>query len=66
MEEEYLIKVSGVLGPDLQGAFDGMRCDVAPRQTTIRGRLSPDELRRLLQCLDDVGVELVSMTQSRT
>jgi hypothetical protein len=65
MGEEYEIKVSGALGLDLRGAFDGMRCDIAPRQTTIRGRLSPDELRHLLLRLDQFGVELVYMTRAR-
>jgi hypothetical protein len=63
MGETYEIRVFGTFGPHLRAAFDDMRCEVVPRQTTIRGRLSPDELWRLIRRFDQLGVELIHVTR---
>lgn len=61
MSEKYEIRVRGSLGPVLCNAFDGMRSQVVPRQTTIRAELSTQELRDLLRRLNLLGVELLEL-----
>jgi hypothetical protein len=61
MDEEYEIRVLGFLGPGLRTTFDSMCCEVVPRQTTIRGRLSVDELQNLLELLDQLGMEVIRL-----
>jgi hypothetical protein len=41
-----------------------MRYAYVPRQTTIRGRLSPGELCRLLRRLDQTGVTLINLNRA--
>ena len=59
MKERYEIRIHGLLGPLLRSTFDGLACETLPCQSTIRGRLSEDELYRLLDRLNQSGVELV-------
>ena len=66
MESRYEIRIFGYLGPVLRAAVEGMRCEVVPRQTTIHGRLSPGELRRLLSHLDTRGLTLIHLARSGT
>lgn len=61
MDEKYEIRVAGLLGPGLRAAFTGMRCQAVPRQTVIRGRMSRDQLRLLLERLDKLGIVLVHL-----
>jgi hypothetical protein len=61
MNERYLIRVRGILGPLMRLTFGEMRCEAMPRQYTLRGRLSTDDLDRLLKLLDRSGVELVHL-----
>jgi len=59
MAERYEIRVLGLLGPLLRTVFGSMRCEAVPRQTTLRGQLSLDELGWLLKRLDQWDVELI-------
>jgi hypothetical protein len=64
MDSRYEIRILGHLGPVLRAAIDGMRCELLPAQTTIRGRLTPGDLRRLLRRLDATGVTLVHLART--
>jgi len=59
MKERYEIRIHGLLGPLLRSRFQGMACETLPSQSTIRGKLSVEELHRLLTRLEQSGVELV-------
>ena len=59
MKERYEIRIAGLLGPLLRSKFASMACMTLPMQSTIRGRLSEEELYRLLAKLEASGVELV-------
>jgi hypothetical protein len=61
MAEKYEIRVLGSLGPVLRAAFTEVRCEIPPRQTLIRGKLSGDELHLLLERLDKLGLMLVRL-----
>jgi len=61
MASKFEIHVQGILGPVLRAAFPDLSCAAVSRHSTIRGRLSEDELRELLICLDQLGIELVGV-----
>jgi hypothetical protein len=61
MNERYVLRVRGVLGPLLRITLREMKCRTVPYQTTIRGRLSDDTLAKLLTRLDDCGIEVVHL-----
>jgi hypothetical protein len=64
MTERYEIRVRGLLGPLLRVIFGGMTCESVPCQSTIHGDLTDDDLRRLLERLDQSGVELVELSRA--
>lgn len=59
MNERYEIRIRGLFGPLLRRTFEVMKCEALPCQSTIRGRLSAEELDTLLLRLEESGVELV-------
>jgi hypothetical protein len=61
MKERYEIRIRGLLGPLLRARFGDLSCWTLPSQSTIRGRLSEEELQRLLDRLEESGVELVHL-----
>ena len=61
MHERYEIRVRGCLGPLLRVAFDEMRFQFVPSQSTICGELSEGDLDRLLRRLDQTGLQLVRL-----
>ena len=59
MKERYEIRIHGLLGPLLRSRFASLAVETLPCQSTIRGRFSEEELQRLLDKLQESGVELV-------
>jgi hypothetical protein len=59
MKERYEIRIHGLLGPLLRSKFASLACETLPKQSTIRGRFSEEELQRLLDKLQQSGVELI-------
>jgi hypothetical protein len=64
MNRRYEIRILGHLGPLLRTTVDCMRSETVPPQITIRGRLSPDDLRWLLRLLDAHGITLVRLERA--
>ena len=60
MDEKYEIRVLGRFDPALRAALPAMQCKVI-RQTVIRGRLSGDELRFLLDRMDRLGLMIIDV-----
>ncbi|WP_030443530.1 hypothetical protein [Actinoplanes subtropicus] len=61
MRERYEIRIHGLFGPLLRSRFASLACETMPRQSTIRGRFSEEELEQLLDRLEESGVELVHL-----
>ena len=64
MEERYRIRIMGRLGPALAASFFGMRCELTPGRTVIRGRMSREELQRLLERMDRYGVTVTELNST--
>ena len=62
MKERYEIRICGLLGPLLRSTFDDMSCEALPRQSTLSGRLSAEDLDKLLLRLEESGIELVYLS----
>jgi len=56
MKERYEIRIHGLLGPLLRSKFGSMACETLPSQSTIRGRIEPITLVRLLDKLEAAGL----------
>jgi hypothetical protein len=65
MNEHYVLRIRGLLGPLLRITFRELQCRPVPCQTTIAGPLSDDALRDLLTRLDESGLELLHLERSR-
>jgi hypothetical protein len=63
MQRRYEVRVRGFLTPTLRAIAGGMRSAYVPRQTTIRGRLTPSGLSQLLRRLDQSGVKLIHLNR---
>jgi hypothetical protein len=61
MNERYVLRVRGMLGPLVRHTLAEVRYRYVPAQTTITGTLSDDDLRALLTRLDNYGVQVVSL-----
>ena len=59
--EFYEIRVRGLLGPLLGASFEQMGCTVTRRPTVCHGTLSGDQLRVLLERLDQLGLDLIDL-----
>jgi hypothetical protein len=59
MKERYEIRIHGLIGPLLRSTFEDLACERLPAQSTIRGKLTAEELHRLLRRLDQSGIQLV-------
>ena len=59
MKERYEIRIFGLLGPLLRSRFKSLACQALPCQSTLRGRLSTEELDQLLDRLDKSGLEVI-------
>jgi hypothetical protein len=64
MNERYIVRVRGILGPLLRTLLRDVRCEAVPCHTVIRGPLSDVALRHLLEALDKSGVELIHLERS--
>ncbi|MET0419876.1 MAG: hypothetical protein ABW022_27990 [Actinoplanes sp.] len=65
MSERYVIRVRGVLGPLLRSLFgEHLTYKTVPRQSTLQGQLSAEELQELLALLDRSGVELIQVDRA--
>jgi hypothetical protein len=64
MRRRYEVRVRGFLSPTLRATASGMGYAYVPRQTTIRGRLTPSGLSRLLRRLDQSGVKLIHLNRA--
>jgi hypothetical protein len=61
---QYVIRVAGLLSDDLLSAFPRLAAESQPASTVLHGEL-PDQaaLTSVLDRLDELGVEIVDLTQ---
>jgi hypothetical protein len=64
MRRRYEVRVRGFLSPTLRATAGEMRSAYVPCQTTIRARLTPSALSRLLRRLDQSGVKLIHLNRA--
>jgi hypothetical protein len=57
----YEVIVRGALGPSLVAAFDGLTATTTAASTVLRGDIDQAALHRVLDRVDDLGLELLDI-----
>jgi hypothetical protein len=57
----YEVIVRGALGPSLVAAFDGLTATTTAASTVLRGNIDQAALHRVLDRVDDLGLELLDI-----
>jgi hypothetical protein len=57
----YEVIVRGALGPSLVAAFDGLTATTTAASTVLRGNIDQAALHRVLDRVDDLGLELLDV-----
>ena len=60
----YEVIVRGALGPSQVAAFDGLTATTTAASTVLRGSIDQAALHRVLDRVDDLGLELLDVRPS--
>ena len=60
----YEVIVRGALGPSLVAAFDGLTATTTAASTVLRGSIDQAALHRVLDRVDELGLELLDVRPS--